>query len=171
MNPFEEFNIEQWLDERSTKKELVNNEWVYKHVDNSISFLVPRTEDDGAVDEDLLLSPLSWLYQKYSCVSIGSSQIMFASLSKEGIQMSKEFTLHGRKDMTLILNRLGVVGNDGDQFFAVEAAWMFAYAIREEDGQFKLIHFDRDFETEREVDNLHSIFDDWWTLVCDELKY
>ncbi len=168
METFRNFDLEKWLEARSTKKELINGELVYSHKDNTTTVLIPRSEDDVPYDSKLLSSPLSWFYEKYICASVGNSHVILASSKCGGVEISHGYKVPDRQEMTDTLNGLNVVGETGDYFIGVEAAWMFGYGVRGSGDQSKLIRFDRDMQTAEEVQSLESIFDDWWDLVCED---
>ncbi|MGB0370140.1 MAG: hypothetical protein ACPGN3_02225 [Opitutales bacterium] len=167
MDSFEDFDLETWLEARSDKNELSDGELRFYHKDNTTSVLIPRNDNDG-LDPKLLSSPLSWFYKKYLCGSIGNSHIIIGSSKVDGVEISHRYKVPGRLEMTDVLKRVDVTSEVGDYFFAVESAWMFAYAVRPVDNGFELIRFDRDMQTSEVVFSIKSIFDDWWNLVSED---
>ena len=167
MSAFEPFDLESWLEERSTAKQVIGNELVFSHKDGTTSVLVLRSANSPN-DETLESSPMSWFYQKYCGASIGDSHVMLVASCVGGVKISHGFILPDRLMMGSTLLDLGVVGKDGDVFLGTEAAWMFAYAIRSNEGPEKLIRFDRDMQESEEVVSLESVLADWWQLVCED---
>lgn len=165
MNAFDPFNIEEWLGTRATSTKLVGQEILFTHKDGSTSVLLPRS---GQAPEDLVLlnSPMSWFYKKYRGASIGSSHVMIAVTEENGIEISQGFCLPDRKMLTSTVESLGIRGKLCEVFFAVEAAWMFAYAMNITDTFASLIRYDRDMNTFEPVYSLQEVLEDWWSLVC-----
>lgn len=168
MEIFRDFDLEGWLEARSTSKKFINGELVYSHKDNTTSVLVPRCEEDDSLDSILIESPLSWFYKKYTCASVGDSHVILASSKHGGIGISQGYKVPDRQEMTDTLKGLNVVGQEEDYFIGVEAAWMFAYGVRGSGDQCRLIRFDRDMQTTEEVQSIESVFEDWWSLVCED---
>jgi hypothetical protein len=163
MNPFEVFDIEEWLASRSTDRQLADGEIVFSHKDGSTSVLIPKEEGEET-DGFLASSPLAWFYERYVGASIGNSHVMLASSRKAGVKISQGFVLPDREKMVATLEDLEVVGEENELLFGVEAAWMFAYGIQ--DG--RLIRHDRDMGESEGVESLESVFQDWWNLVCED---
>lgn len=167
MSALDIFDIEGWLEARCTSKESIGEEIVFTHKDGSTSVLLPRL---GQSSEDQVLSdsPLSWFYDKFKGASIGSSHVILTATQRSGIEISQGFRLPDREMVNDTLGGLGIVSKHDEIFFAVEAAWMFAYAMNISDGGERLIRYDRDMGTCERVESIETVFDDWWNLVCED---
>jgi hypothetical protein len=167
MSALNTFDLEGWLDARATSKESIGEEIVFTHKDNSTSILLPKV-GQASEDQALSNSPLSWFYDEFKGASIGNSHVMLASSQKGGVVISQGFRLPDREMMIDTLKKLGFENNADETFFAVEAAWMFAYAIKIADGVASLVRYDRDMKTFESVESLKTVLEDWWNLVCED---
>lgn len=162
----DDIDLESWLSERSDKVERVGKELLFTHPGGSSSILILR---DAWLDGELQVGAdsLKPFYRKYHGASIGDSQLMIGSNVRGGLVVSQGFTLPDLGAMHEAVLDLGMMIDDFEEVFMIEAAWMFSYSCSKSADSVWRRH-DRDFGKVRVIKSLRSIFDDWWQMVTDE---
>ncbi len=155
------FNFEHWLENHSDSCEQNDTEKVYLHSDGTTSVLVTSLGVD-AVLEEVDNDFLSAFYSTCSGMSIGDSQLTFATNINGGIAISHGFLLLDFEQMKARSRHLGIQMPSDEIVFLAEAAWMFVYTINDEN---IIKKYDRDFGVSREIPNISDVFESWWAIT------
>jgi hypothetical protein len=157
-------NLRKWLAEHSVKSKENGAEIVFTHASGETSILLLRNEQAMSVVQ-VSLEPLASFYREYSGASIGNTQILIGTNVKGGVQLSPGLRLPDLEQMTKQARELEIAIGKSEQVFMAEAAWMFVYTIAGEGEQGVLRRYDRDFGTNRLIENLDGVFESWWKIV------
>lgn len=86
----------------------------------------------------------------------------------DGYSISHGYRMFDLRQMRERVVQLGIKPGENEQVFMVEAAWMFAYTMAEEQGKTLFRRYDRDYKTVEIVEDIFTVFEDWWALVMGD---